>query len=100
MEQGSKLGSQEVPKAPDQKEDVYTMEVGRLKERLAEMIKILPGTMVDVARIWVLAAKALGTPEKEIAMKLKEIIDRMSGRANDGRETADKRFEEKSSLEE
>ena len=77
------------------KENFNEMEAGRLKERLIEAIKTLPGTIKDMARIYKIALESLGTPEEEIEAKLKEVTDGMIERSDQARERADQSFEEK-----
>ena len=76
-------------------ENLNTIEAGRLKERLVEAISMIPGTLKDVAKIYVLALKSLGTPENEIEAKLKEVTEGMIDRSDKARESADRKFEDK-----
>ena len=77
------------------KENFNEIEAGRLKERLIEAIKTLPGTIKDMARIYKIALQSLGTPEEEIEARLKEVTDGMITRADEAREKADEVFEGK-----
>ena len=74
-------------------ENMREMEVGRLKERLIEAVKILPGTIKDMASIYVLAMKSLGTPEEEINNELQALTGRMIERSDEARERADTSFD-------
>lgn len=80
----------------DPVENIYKMEAGRLKERLIETIKIIPGTMADLARIYLVALQSLGLSEEESQTKLKGITGNMIQRANEARGRADETFEKKS----
>jgi hypothetical protein len=86
----------EHPPEPKAKEEsVYEMPVGKLKERLKEAIKMMPGVIADMAKVYVIALKSLGKSEEETGIAVAELHRIMMGRIGLARGKADQRFEKK-----
>lgn len=84
-----------VRRADGQPESYYTMEVGRLKERVIEAAKVMPKIFKQSLQLFVVAMKTLGKSEAEIRREIQEIVDEGMASATTARETADERYKRK-----
>lgn len=75
----------------------YTMEAGRLMERVIEAAKVMPKILKQSLQLFVIAMKTLGKSEIEIRREIQEIVDEGMTMATAAREIADERYQRKAS---
>jgi acyl-CoA-binding protein len=74
------------------KESIYTMEIGRLKERLIEVTKVLPEILKIIAKLNVEAWKSLGKSDEEIKKENDKILEELFRLADTVQTKGDERF--------